>query len=234
MTPVNQPHSNAPGDLVPGPFIPPADTVAALARQIESSRLLRLLEHWSAVRGERLMPAWQQIDATEIAPALPIIWSWKYDPTTDSFTGRIAGDEIRTMVGRPITGVPMADYFDGWNYQQIFIRHKRVVSEPAIALERGLVFYRGDYCGLGERLILPLAGDGMRGDGIIGATSYHLQPALFDGSDDMAQLYRKYQAMLGGTATAYFPLCASGPEAAAPLTGPESPVAEEIMLTAAE
>jgi len=232
VTPVNCP-DNAPGASVAGAFIP-ADNVAAIAKQIQSDRLLRLLEHWSAVRGQRLMPAWQQIDATEIAPVLSIIWSWKYDRMADSFTGRIAGDEIRTMVGRPITGVPMADYFEGWNYEQIFIRHKRVVTEPAIALERGLVFYRGDYCGLGERLILPLAGDGVRGDGIVGATSYHLQPALFDGSNDMAQLYRKYRAMLGGTATAYFPLHASGAEAAAPLTDSEWPAAEELAQAAAE
>ncbi|HVJ41224.1 MAG TPA: PAS domain-containing protein [Dongiaceae bacterium] len=191
------------------------DAVATVGKLVQSPRLQCLLNHWSAARGQRLMPGWPQIDATEIAPALSIIWSWKYDRATDRFTGRIAGDEIRSIIGRPIAGMPMSEYFAGWNYEQIFLRHRRVVAESAIAVERGLVFFRDDHCGLGERLILPLADDGIHGDGIIGATAYHLQPASFDGSSDLPQLYQKYRAMLGGTATRYFPLHFSPPQRAA-------------------
>ena len=131
--------------------------------------------HWDAAHGAKRMPSWRDIDPAAIAPYLPIVWSWKYDRQTDSFTGRLAGEEIVAAFGRNPRGVPMADFFADWQYDLIFARHRRVVTEPAFAHGSGPVFIHADRHGVGERIILPLSADGERGDGILGATVYHVE-----------------------------------------------------------
>jgi hypothetical protein len=60
------------------------------------------------------------------------------------------------------------------NTNYIFARHKRVVTEPAFSHGSGPVFTHARRYGTGERIILPLAADGVRSDGILGATVYRI------------------------------------------------------------
>jgi hypothetical protein len=66
----------------------------------------------------------------------------------------------------------MEDFFRNKQYDVIFARHKRVVTEPAFAHGVGKVFIHARRYGQGERIIMPLAADGLHGDGILGATVY--------------------------------------------------------------
>ncbi len=146
------------------------------AAVIESRALRDVALHWQAARGGRRMPGWRDIDPAAIAPYLGIVWSWKYDRGSDSFTGRLAGDEITRAFGKDLRGKKMEDFFAGWQYDRIFARHKRVVTEPAFAHGSGPVFIHAERYGIGERIIMPLAADGIRGDGIFGATIYSVPP----------------------------------------------------------
>jgi len=139
---------------------------------IESPQLRVLLHHWLEVRGQRRMPSWHDIRPTTIKAQLPIVWSWKYDRASDKFTGRLAGERIQAVFATNIRGAAMSDVFSGHDYARMFARHKRVLSEPAFFRGRGLVFRHLDRFDAGERIILPLAGDGSNGDGIIGATDF--------------------------------------------------------------
>lgn len=65
---------------------------------------------------------------------MPVICSWKYDRAEDSFTGRLAGENINAIFGKSLRGARMEDFFKDWNYPAIFLRHKRVVCDPCIAL----------------------------------------------------------------------------------------------------
>jgi hypothetical protein len=141
---------------------------------IESPALREVALHWQEARGGRRMPGWADIDATVIARHLPIVWSWKYDRATDSFTGRLAGEEITEVFGKSLRGVAMKDFFAEWQYDIIFARHRRVVAEPAFAHGSGPVFIHAGRYGLGERIILPLAADGVHSDGLLGATVYRM------------------------------------------------------------
>lgn len=143
---------------------------------IEQEALRDIAHHWNDARGARRMPAWADIDPVKIARHLPYVWSWKYDRGADTFTGRLAGEEINRAFGKSLRGVRMADFFAGWHYEAIFARHRRVVTEPAFAHGKGTVFSHADRHALGERIIMPLAADGVHGDGIIGATVYPLPP----------------------------------------------------------
>lgn len=144
---------------------------------IKSPDLCRIAQHWEAARGSKRMPGWQDIDPSAIAPLLPIVWSWKYDSTTDTFTGRLGGDAITEAFGESLRGKPMKEFFRGRHYDMMFARHKRVVATPAFGHGTGAVFIHAGRYGLGERIIMPLARDGIRSDGIFGATIYAPNPA---------------------------------------------------------
>ncbi|MBU6506987.1 MAG: PAS domain-containing protein [Alphaproteobacteria bacterium] len=144
---------------------------------IKSPDLRRVALHWDTARNGRRMPGWKDIDPSAIAPFLPIVWSWKYDSATDTFTGRLAGDSITEAFGESLRGKPMKEFFRGRQYEMLFARHKRVVSEPAFAHGTGPVFIHAGRYGQGERIIMPLASDGIHGDGLFGATIYAPNPA---------------------------------------------------------
>lgn len=148
----------------------------AFLAAIQSPDLRSIALHWAAARGDKRMPGWQDIDPAAIVPFLPIVWSWKYDSATDTFTGRLAGDSIVEAFGESLRGKPMKEFFRGRQYDMMFARHKRVVGEPAFARGTGPVFIHAGRYGHGERVIMPLAADGIHGDGIFGATIYGPNP----------------------------------------------------------
>jgi hypothetical protein len=118
------------------------------------------------------MPAFRDIDPVGIGRHLRYVWAWKYDRATEGFTGRLAGEEIVAAFGKSPRGVPMAAFFAPDVHRVFFPWHKRVVREPACLHGAGKVYSRVDRNFSGERIMLPLAEDGERGDGILGATVY--------------------------------------------------------------
>jgi len=151
--------------------------------KIASHDLRRVAGHWNKVRGERAMPGWQDIRPSEIAPQLSMIWVFRYDPAADRFTGRLAGDQIEHFFGKSFRGTPMAELYPQEDYPRLFARSKRVLCEPALFHGAGMVLKHVYLHGHGERIILPLAADGVHGDGLFGATVYRSQLGL-PGEDD--------------------------------------------------
>lgn len=143
-------------------------------RTIESAGLKQVALHWQAVRAGRRMPSWNDIQPSKIAPQLSMVWSYIYDPVTDAFTGRLAGLRIEQKFGRSFRGTPMKDLYPSKGYDRQFSRFRRVVREPAFYRGHGLVFQHLEQAGHGERIMLPLAADGMHCDGILGATDFQL------------------------------------------------------------
>lgn len=144
----------------------------AFEQAIASPALKYVARHWNQVRGSRAMPSWADIQPSQIAAQLPIIWSYKYDRTTDVFTGRLAGDQIEQIFGKNFRGAPMSALYPEEDFPRLFARSKRVVCEPALYRGEGMVFKHVDHYGHGERIMMPLADDGIVGDGILGATHY--------------------------------------------------------------
>jgi len=143
---------------------------------IQSPALRGIASHWNDARGAKRMPGWKDIDPAAIASHLDIVWSWKYDKEHDSFTGRLAGQTIIDALGGNLHGRRMQDFFSGKRFEGIFQRNRRIVTEPALVRETGHVFLLANRYGLGERIIMPLAADGIHGDGIFGATTYSIDP----------------------------------------------------------
>jgi hypothetical protein len=144
----------------------------AFERAIVSPALKAVARHWNEVRGAQRMPAWADIKPGAIALHLPIVWSYRYDRQTDTFTGRLAGERITAVFGKSLRGLPMTEAYPENAYPGLFARHKRTILEPACMRAHGLVFGHLNRFGVGERIVMPLADDHEQGDGVFGATEY--------------------------------------------------------------
>ncbi|MDE1938433.1 MAG: PAS domain-containing protein [Alphaproteobacteria bacterium] len=141
-------------------------------QSIVAPALKQVARHWNDVRGSRIMPGWTDIRPSQITAQLPIIWSYRYDRVADAFTGRLAGDQIEQIFGKNFRGSPMSTLYPADEFPRLFARSKRLVCEPALYWGEGMVFKHVDHYGHGERIMMPLADDGVLGDGILGATQY--------------------------------------------------------------
>lgn len=116
------------------------------------------------------MPAWADLMPTAIKAQLPIVWSYTYDPGSDLFTGRLAGERSATLFGNNFRGLPMSEAYPKASYPNLFAKCKKVVTEPAIYHGIGMTFFVAGSSVPGERIIMPLSNDGINGDGVFGAT----------------------------------------------------------------
>jgi hypothetical protein len=147
-----------------------------------SEELRLVAKNWQAARGNRHMPAWRDFDPVPIGPQLRTIWAWKYDRAARTFTGRLAGEDIIAIFGKSLHGVRMEEYFPPDIYRAFFPWMQRVAIEPVFARGSGLIYRRLGRNFVGERIIMPLAEDGVRGDGVVGASIYNPIPG-----DDVAE-----------------------------------------------
>jgi hypothetical protein len=146
----------------------------AFLATVENPALRAVAEHWLKARGAKPMPSWGDLDPAAMKSHLPIIWSWKYDRVSDSFTGRLAGEQIVEAFGRQLRGAAMKDFFAGREYETVLARFKKIVNGPAFMHCTGRVFAHAGRVGRGERIALPLSDDGRNCSGILGATVYRV------------------------------------------------------------
>ncbi len=148
--------------------------LADLETKIQSPALKVVFSHWLQARGDRPMPAWRHIDAAAIGKYLPMVWAWRFDTAQGTFIGRLAGEEITAVLGKEVRGRPLEQCFPADAAQVVFDRYKTVMTGPCIMHSTGHVYVKTGRHGIGERIVLPLADDGITGDGVLGATEYRL------------------------------------------------------------
>ncbi len=157
---------------------PPATGAGMSFEQFRSSlndsRLIRLAEFWQSRRSPGRLPGWKDIDPVEIAPCLPIIWAWRWDPAESSFIGILAGEDIILGAGRNPARRRLDTYFPAPVAPTIAAQFGRVMNEPVLVHATRLITNRLGYSGRGERIVLPLATDGVHGDALVGASVYQI------------------------------------------------------------
>ena len=139
---------------------------------IASPALRAVAQHWFSARGAKKMPSWSDLSPKAMAPQLPLVWSLKYDSVTGEFTGRLAGDNIARLIGKGFRGLPLAQAQTPSAFGAMQPILNMVVSQPALYLGNGNIFQHENAFLAGERLLLPLAADGIHPDGLLGATEY--------------------------------------------------------------
>jgi hypothetical protein len=155
----------------------PAFNFAAFRNRISSPALVAIADHWRETRGTATMPSWSQIRPSSIAPHLTRIWAFKFDRKADEFTARLAGNRITIGFGKSFRGTPLEELHSPEILEKVHTVLRRLMREPCIYRSSGPLFRVGDYVGEGERIVLPLADDGLHGDGVLGASEYGLVPA---------------------------------------------------------
>jgi hypothetical protein len=149
-----------------------------LLEAITSPSLKAVAKHWLNARAGKLMPSWNDLSPKAIARQLPLVWSLKYDPATQEFTGRLAGDRIARLIGKNFRGLPLEQAQTPAAFGAMQPLLGRVVTEPVIYLGNGNIFRHENAFLAGERLLLPLATNGTNADGLLGATEYKQDETL--------------------------------------------------------
>jgi hypothetical protein len=152
------------------------------AASIEDGSLAAVAAHWHSARKTLRMPAWRAIDPSAIKRHLPKVWAWRFDAQLGTFIGRLAGEEIIAVLGTSTHGKRIDECFPAAACALVLERYKTVIGGPSFMHSYGKVFLLAGGQGVGERIVLPLAEDGIHGDGVIGATVYRLaiKPTTLD------------------------------------------------------
>ena len=129
--------------------------------------LRAIADHWHEVRGGRPMPSWSQIRPSSIAPYLTWIWSFRYDRDKDEFTARLAGNHITMGFGKNFRGTRLEDIHRPPALGRVETGLRRLLLTPSLYRSTGKLFRQGDHTEEGERIALPLAADGIHGDGVL-------------------------------------------------------------------
>jgi len=145
-----------------------------MAVRIKSPRLRQLLEHYFEVRGDKRLPARQDIDPVALGPVLPVIWICDYEDAAGTFRYRLAGEDVNEIWGMSVAGRLLSDFVLPERFKVTNEAFLKVIHEEAALFASGPVYRCTDRIALGERLVLPLARDGVTADGLLGATERDL------------------------------------------------------------
>jgi hypothetical protein len=118
------------------------------------------------------MPAWRDIRPTAIGRFLPNVWAWRLDPASGDFVGRLAGEIFIQLLGGNPRGMRAQQYYATRGGSYMVDLFHEVARRRVIAFQEGNIFIFAGRHGRGQRLILPLSGDGMAVDGLLGVSAY--------------------------------------------------------------
>lgn len=150
-------------------------------QSIGSPALRAVTLHWHQARGPKKMPSWQDLNPKAIVSYLPLVWAYRFDAASEDFIGRLAGDRVAQAYGKSFRGLTLAEIHtlpDRLQMARTLLT--RVVSEPAIFRGYGRVYQLKGEFQTGERIMLPLSSDGVRGDGVFGATEAGPLPVIHE------------------------------------------------------
>jgi hypothetical protein len=134
------------------------------------ARLRCLFDNWTSLRGDKAMPDRSALDCAAISTLLPYVWIARLDTETGRFAFRLAGDEIRWLLRKPVAGAWVDDLFPNIA-EAINEALSTVLSRPAICTYRGLVPHADLFSIATETFALPLS-DGDRATTILAATVF--------------------------------------------------------------
>jgi len=144
------------------------------------ARLRCLFDHWMSLRVGRLIPDRSALDCAAISTLLPYVWICRLEAETGRFAFRLAGDEIRWLLRRPIAGAYVDDLLPNVACAFNDALHA-ALSLPAICSFRGLVPHAELSSIETESLALPMS-DGGRATTILAATVFAWPPTRKTGS----------------------------------------------------
>jgi len=167
-------------DLLPSTIACAAHETDSLCSRVEAgldcrdARLRCLFGHWMSLRGGRPMPDRGDLDCAAISTLLPYVWICRLEAETGRFAFRLAGDEIRWLLRKPVAGAYAEDLLPNIAGAFNDALHA-ALNLPAICSFRGLVPHAELSSIETESLALPMS-DGSRATTILAATVFAWPP----------------------------------------------------------
>jgi hypothetical protein len=143
-----------------------------LTARLTDPRLQTFAAAWARARGSRMVPRWRDLDIAEMVVVAPYIWAWEYERETATLRGKLAGEEIQTILGRGFRGASADAYFKGDERRLIQDHLTRVILEAVGMVTTGQVFGFAGSNAAGQRLALPVATRAEAADTVLGVTLY--------------------------------------------------------------
>jgi hypothetical protein len=140
--------------------------------RVASAALQAIADHWRHACMDKPMPAWSDLSPSDLAPHFKRLWAFKYDRATGHFTARLAGNRAMVGFGKSFRGTPLKELHPPHVFELAQAHMTKVVIERTAYYCSGKLFKVGTQTIEGERIILPLASDGLHGDGVLGATDF--------------------------------------------------------------
>jgi hypothetical protein len=132
--------------------------------------LIRLFQHWDAVRAGRAMPSLQDIYLASIANLLPRIFIYKASSDRTGHILQLVGQELVRFVGRDLTGRPAGSMMPPYSAALISKILDTVVAKRAPRFRAGKTHWHKDKPHRSfEACFLPLSNDGKTVNLILGA-----------------------------------------------------------------
>lgn len=142
---------------------------------IQATLLRHFVGYWhDSRRANEPVTRRDDFDIFHIPALVPHLFLYDYDATQRSFLLRVAGEEIRRLLPNSRPGVALEQIMPPAALPAVLERYRRVCEEPAILHAIGRVFFNLGGTGVGERIVLPLAGTNGRVHQLLGATIYTL------------------------------------------------------------
>jgi hypothetical protein len=148
------------------------DGFTSFRERIASTALGMLADHWQSALGNKRLPAWTAIKPDWIAPHLTRVFAFTYDRHSGEITRSLAGSQLLTLLAGDLRGTPLQQFQPPRLALRMHLTVSRVVLGPAFYRGTGKLFQQGGHMVEGERIVLPLATDGINGDGALGASDY--------------------------------------------------------------
>lgn len=146
--------------------------LADLLAELTDPRLRAFVSSWDAVRGNRLLPLWRDLDIAGMKHVLPYIWAWEYDRDSDVFTGKLAGEEIMSVIGRGFRGAKAHEFYTPAQYRAVHAWSRSVIVDRVGVVIAGQVYGHMGSGAIGQRVALPVALRGEDADVILGVTLF--------------------------------------------------------------
>jgi len=124
---------------------------------LEEPQSLQLFDYWCSKRAGRIAPRRQDIDPSEIASLLPLLYLVDYEQP-DTFRYRLAGTEIAETFGHGnLKGQTLGDIMSEQGRRFVTQRWLPVVTDGCVVCMKGQVYSSMDRFAIGERILLPLS-----------------------------------------------------------------------------
>ena len=138
--------------------------------------LRRFLAHYLDLRNGRRVPYRNQISPIDFPDLLGIVFLYEFDPVSQDFYIRLAGDHVARMLRTARAGSKLSEVFPPDALP--------ICLTPCVMHNVGRVFHNLGGTGTGERIAMPLLGDDGEPAFFLGATTYSLAPDPAHGTDE--------------------------------------------------